>query len=101
MDVAVFKAELKKEFEHMAEWRREKAAERPNDTRNTEAAACLDRLAGTVEACPREVIEAARALLDPYPDSEVWLQKMRGVGFHDWPDTAEEFCQSIISASTK
>ena len=42
--------DLKEDFEIAAEWRRTVAAEQPDDSRNLEAAAKLDRLAETAAA---------------------------------------------------
>jgi len=75
--------ELKEEFERQAEWRREKAAQYPNDERNAEAAAIFDRLASSVAACPAEVIQAVGELFDDLPDTEIWIEKLKLIGFYD------------------
>ena len=43
---------LRLDFEQTADWRRSKAAEYPEDSRNLEAAALLDKLAASVETVP-------------------------------------------------
>jgi len=89
--------ELAEEFTFQAAWRREKATEYPDDTRNLEAAALLDRLAKSVADCPPEVIEAAGELFEDSTEAEDWSEMMRQVGFHSWPKTAEEFLREFIS----
>ena len=46
------------DFKEHAEWRRKKAQHYPNEERNLEAAAILDRLAATVDAIPQDVFVA-------------------------------------------
>ena len=50
------------DFKEHAEWRREKAQHYPNEERNLEAAAILDRLAATVDAIPQDVFVALSEL---------------------------------------
>ncbi len=45
----VIREALRLDFEQTADWRRSKAAEYPEDSRNLEAAALLDKLAASVE----------------------------------------------------
>ena len=85
---------LAEEFEHQADWRREKAAEYPDDKRNLEAAEILDQLAHSVNDCPAEVIEAALELC--VNGGEDWSEMRRQVGFSYFPETAEEFCKDFI-----
>jgi hypothetical protein len=89
--------ELAEEFARQAEWRSEKAEQYPDDERNAEAAAIFDRLAGSVKDCPKEVVDAALELFDDLDDSEVWQERLKRVGFHEWPDTAEAFLRSFIA----
>lgn len=93
-------SDLKEEFERQAEWRREKAAKHPDDTRNLDAANLFDRLASSTSSCPPEVVDAAWELLEDAPDSETWLEMMKEVGFHYWPSSAEEFCRDFIARRT-
>lgn len=92
-------ADLREEFEQHAAWRRRKSQEYPADRRNEEAAARLDRLAFSVIDCPSEAIEAARGLFD-FEDVATWQDMMRGVGFSDFPASAEEFCRDFIHRQT-
>jgi hypothetical protein len=43
---------LRLDFEQTADWRRSKAAEYPEDSRNLEAAALLDKLAAVLKGTP-------------------------------------------------
>lgn len=87
---------LAEEFEYQAEWRREKAAEYPDDKRNHEAAEILDQLARSVRDCPAETIEAVFELC--IDGGEDWSEMKRQVGFSYFPKTAEEFCNDFIQA---
>ena len=46
------------DFEQTADWRRSKAAEHPEDSRNLEAAALLDKLAASVETVAPDLLDA-------------------------------------------
>jgi hypothetical protein len=49
---------LRLDFEQTADWRRSKAAEHPEDSRNLEAAALLDKLAASVETVAPDLLDA-------------------------------------------
>ena len=100
MDAIKRRAELKEEFERQADWRWGKAVEDPHDTHDAEAAQLFDKLAGSVEDCPEEVILALWELFDEPSDSEGWKEKLRSVGFHSWPSSAEELCREFIAQCT-
>jgi hypothetical protein len=93
-------SELKETFEMQAEWRRQKAAEYPDDSRNTEAAKIFDRLAATVENVPPDVLAAYEELFDDLPDVEVHQEMLRQVGFYTSYDNAEDFVREFISKVT-
>ena len=61
---------LRLDFEQTADWRRSKAAEYPEDSRNLEAAALLDKLAASVETVAPGLLDAYGSLRDDYMDSE-------------------------------
>lgn len=92
--------DLTEEFTRQAEWRREKAQQYPDDTRNAEAAELFDRLASSSAKCPPEITEAAWELFDDIIDGEMWHQMLKEVGFWYFPSTAEEFCRDFISKQT-
>ena len=96
--------DLKEEFEFAAEWRRTVAAEHLDDRRNLNAAQCLDKLAQTVGAINPAVLEAFEELFDgddvAFRDGETYQEMLRQIGFHYWPDTAEDFCRDVISRQT-
>jgi hypothetical protein len=61
---------LEIDFLSTADWRRRKAAEFPEDTRNAAAADMLERLAGTARQVPPELLRAYREFFEDLPDSE-------------------------------
>ena len=88
---------LRLDFEQTADWRRSKAAEYPEDSRNLEAAALLDKLAASVETVAPDLLDAYGSLRDDYMDSEQHSEMFRQIGFHSWPETAEEFVKACIA----
>jgi hypothetical protein len=83
-----------------ADWRRQKAIDFPNDTRNAKAAKLLDALALSVAQVPDAVIRDY-TILGVAPDtfeylSEAQSEALRQVGFWHFPDTAEELLLGII-----
>jgi len=92
------------DFKEQAEWRREKAQHYPNEERNLEAAAILDRLAATVDAIPQDVFVALSELGpnvdDDLLDVEQWTEMLRDVGFQSAPKNAEDFVRSFIANRT-
>ena len=80
-----------------ADWRRSKAAEYPEDSRNLEAAALLDKLAASVETVAPALLDAYGSLRDDYMDSEQHSEMFRQIGFHSWPETAEDFVKACIA----
>jgi hypothetical protein len=92
------------DFKEHAEWRREKAQQYPNEERNLEAAAILDRLAATMDAIPHDVFVAFSELGpnvdDDLLDVERWTEMLRDVGFQSAPKNAEDFVRSFIAHRT-
>ena len=88
---------LRLDFEQTADWRRSKAAEYPEDSRNLEAAALLDKLAASVETVAPTLLDAYGSLRDDYMDSEQHSEMFRRVGFHSWPETAEDFVKACVA----
>src|SRR5580700_7983784 len=96
---------LREDFERQAEWRREKVKEYPDDKRNLEAIEILERLAGTADDCPHEVIAVSGEFFEEdggsLQASEKWSEMMRQIGF-DWePKDAEAFCREFIANMLK
>jgi hypothetical protein len=83
-------------FEGKAQWRRQKAVEHPDDRRNLEAAAILDRLAKSVDSVPPTTLNSFFELYEDYEGEELG-EELRQVGFHSDPKTAEDFCRSYIA----
>jgi hypothetical protein len=92
--------DLKELFESQAAWRREKAAQYPEDKRNQEAAEILDRLAATVADIPPDVLEAYYELFDDVRDTEVEQEMLKQVGFSSAPRNAEQFVRDFIESRT-
>lgn len=98
--------ELAKKLEYSAEWRREKAAEYPDDSRNVEAASLLDRLAeqclDTDETRQGEYVTAFVRFYSStawdFPEFERFNTYLREIGFHHWPDNPEALCEDILNA---
>ncbi len=61
-DIADVAESLRLDFGETARWRREKAAEHPEDSRNVEAAELLDRLAKTIKDVDPTLLDACGAL---------------------------------------
>jgi hypothetical protein len=94
------------QVQHTAEWRRVKAEEFPDDPRNLEAAAALDRLAEEIadlngsdlHQCIERMIEASDDFYDFDPSAdldfelnEVVSAELRAIGFHAVYATGAEF----------
>jgi hypothetical protein len=78
-------------LEFSAEWRRGKAHQYPEDTRNVEAAELLDRLAVEVRALTgseihRQLSATAEKCDDFCSFVESWSEYKRRIGFLEFPD---------------
>jgi len=82
--------ELQEQFERQAKWRRIRADEHPEDTRNIEAAEIFDKLAATVGDIKSYQFDTL-LVFDDTSDLEAWNEMLRRVGFSLWPETAVEF----------
>jgi hypothetical protein len=92
-------------LEHTAEWRREKAAEYPDDERNAEAATLLQQLC---EACldtdPSEQgqNEATYERLARNDSDHVPMERFHDylgrIGFDHWPCDVEQLCHGLLHA---
>jgi hypothetical protein len=91
---------LRLAFQSTAEWRRQKAVERPEDTRNATAAEILDHLAATTKDVVPEILEAYVELFEDLPDTERHEDLLREVGFHWEPESASEFVSRFIKEAT-
>jgi len=89
--------EFQEELQGQADWRREKAAQYPDDKRNAAAAEIFDRLAATAPAIPHDVYAAFLELFEAR-DSEEYLQMLQSVGFRYWPASAEQFVRDFIAS---
>ena len=67
------------------------------DSRNLEAAALLDKLAASVETVAPDLLAAYSSLRDDYMNSEQHSEMVRQIGFHSWPETAEDFVKACIA----
>src|SRR5262245_34220156 len=89
-------------FHHMADFRRHKAKDQPDDIRNLTAVAILERLALSVEDIPDEIIAryAELAIADEGTIAELENEKCAAAGFYEWPNSAEDFVNEIIAQMT-
>ena len=69
-------------------------------TTNAPKLAIFDKLAGTVNAIPADVLSAYYALFGDLTDKDVELEMLRRVGFDQSPETAEEYVQAFIAERT-
>jgi hypothetical protein len=99
-DIAEIAEDLRLDFANTAHWRREKAAEHPEDSRNIEAAELLDRLAKTVKDIDPNFLDAYGALWDDVMDAEQHSETLRQIGIQSFPQTAEEFVKAYIANRT-
>ena len=67
------------------------------DSRNLEAAALLDKLAASVDTVAPDLLDAYGSLRDDYMNSEQHSEMFRQIGFHSWPETAEDFVKACIA----
>jgi hypothetical protein len=83
-----------------ADWRRRKAHQSPDDLRNTEAAALLDKLAVSVSPIDDEMIDCCASFWDGAREAELWSEMKRQVGFHLWPGAGKVLTRSSIFKAT-
>ena len=87
-----------------AEWRRRKAEEFPEDTRNLKAAEELERLAAEIETLEhseiRQQICDAEERINRIDDGDLWMEisqaefeALRSIGFHVSYDTGLQFLE--------
>ncbi len=57
----------------------------------------LDKLAASVETVAPDLLDAYGSLRDDYMDSEQHSEMFRQIGFHSWPETAEDFVRACIA----
>jgi hypothetical protein len=97
---------LVEDLEQNASWRREKADQYPNDHRNVIAAEILERLMEEVgklnkdslllrqlEKIDEELLEITDDLFSLSGDLSDYH---RGIGFHSFPESAEEYLTDLI-----
>jgi hypothetical protein len=100
-DVRKIKEHLRLDFECVADWRRRKAQEYPDDRRYVEAAQELDVLALTVDRVAPEILTVYAELFeDGGDDDEKHDEMLRGIGFSSSYSSATEYVQKFIGAQT-
>jgi len=87
-------------FNEQAEWREQKAAEHPDDTRNAESAVLLRRLAESAAYVPADLLNAAEELYEDVNDQAAWNEMLRQVGFVSATTDATKFVQEFVSGRT-
>jgi hypothetical protein len=100
-DVRKIKEHLRLDFECVADWRRRKAQEYPDDRRYVEAAQELDVLALTVDRIAPEILTVYAELFeDGDDDDEKHDEMLRAIGFSSSYSSATEYVQAFIGAQT-
>lgn len=89
---------LAETFEEQADWRRQKVAEYPDDTRNLQAAEIFDRLLATANAVSAATLAKFNAVFrkNTFNAVEAWNDELRAVGFRLFPETAEECVADFV-----
>jgi hypothetical protein len=96
--------DLAETLELTAEFRRDKAAEYPDDERNMEAALLLESLAaacrdtdqsqqGAHVTAYAQFVEATEFL-----SLEAFHEYLKLIGFHRWPSNPEDLCGELLAA---
>jgi hypothetical protein len=103
--------DLAEELASTAQWRRDKAAQYRDDTRNTEAAERLERLAVEVDKLGesflfRRLERINDELLSVRPLEIYYLvtavdEYQRSIGFHAFPDSGEDYLKDLIKIYSK
>jgi hypothetical protein len=103
--LAEIKQHLRLDLECAADWRERKALQHPDDERNLEAAAILDRLIQTIDDI-NPVVRNSYGKLFRSSDAglveaniEAHNVMLRQVGFRSRPETAEEVCCEFIQTA--
>lgn len=103
LNVRTMEELVAQDLENSADWRRQKAAEFPDDGRNIEAAALLERLANEVRALEGSALHYSLVrLVDDATDSGIndlvsTLSIMtKDVGFRSFPVSGEEFINQLL-----
>jgi hypothetical protein len=60
----------------------------------------FDKLAASTADMDQTVLQAYWELFEDLPDSEQHREMMRDVGFHWWPESADEFCRRYFAERT-
>jgi len=99
--IAALREELREDFLGQADWRHQKAFEYPEDKRNLRAAERYERLAGTVDEVPGELLVAYKELYETEHEVEIYWELMKRLFYVDTPATATEFVRCFISRVTQ
>jgi hypothetical protein len=91
--------QLEMSFESSAEWRREKAAEYPQQAEsNLAAAACLDRLAATCKDVSQKWVKAYEKLWDSEDAHSAQEKEQEMIGYIGIEyENAEAFVKDLVS----
>ena len=83
-----------------ADWRRRRACQCPDDRRDADAAALLDKLAVSVNQIDDEMIDCCVSLWGDAREWELWSEMRREIGFHRWPANAAELVAEFITVAS-
>ena len=96
--------DLKGEFLETARWRKEKAAEYPDDDRNQRAVELLEGLAADSESLSPDLVSALNDAAERYEktrgdfDESFASEELRAIGFAWLPKSAEEVARHFVGA---
>jgi hypothetical protein len=101
MDVAMLRQQLREDFECEADWRRQKAAEYPEDERNLRAAESYDQIAATIDFVPDELIIAYGELFEDETEAELFQELLKELFYAGGAaPSATDFVQHFMSRVT-
>ena len=83
-----------------ADWRRRRACQCPDDQRDADAAALLDKLAVSVSQIDDELLDCCVSLWGDTREWELWSKMRREIGFHRWPANAAELVAEFITVTS-
>ena len=97
-------SQLREDFESIAAWRADKAADYPDNPGNLRAVEILNRLAATADHVPPDMMSEYAAVFLRWDTSEVCRchdEALRAVGFRTHPADATAFVREFIELVNK
>lgn len=89
--------QLRLDFEAAAEWRKRKADEFSDDSRNGQAAKICEALAASVDDVDDNLLTAYHKQFEDIDDCQAHQQMLQDIGFRSWPGSAAEFISDFVN----